>query len=68
MIAGLIRHMAGKQTKLNNQESTTSERGSEQSAMDLLSPGRKVKLLRQMQKFWPYRAAKLAPALLATTE
>ena len=58
MIAGLIRHMAGKQTKLNNQESTTSERGSEQSAMDLLSPGRKVKLLRQMQKFWPYRGGK----------
>ena len=26
--------------------------------MDLLSPGRKVKLLRQMQKFWPYRGGK----------
>ena len=58
MIFGLVRHMATKHLKVNKEETSTTSRESDQSAMDLLSPGRKVKLLRQMQKYWPYRGGK----------
>lgn len=56
MIFGLIRHMNAKQYRYQSSKDETLNGGEEkQSAMDLLSPGKQVKLLRQMQKFWPYR-------------
>ena len=53
-IAGLVRHIAAKAYRRQEREEVKAER-SDQEFFDLLSPGKQLKLIRQMEKFWPYR-------------
>jgi hypothetical protein len=58
VIAGLVRFIANKARAQQESAERVEEprSGGETGPMDLLSPGQQRKLLRTMQKFWPYRA------------
>lgn len=54
MIAGLVRHIARKAQVREERDQRAVERSGE-SPMDLLSPGKQIKVLAQMSEFWPFR-------------
>ena len=59
MIAGLVRHIANKSAKRAERESLKEEKLSGESPFDLLSPGKQLKLLRQMEPYWPFRGGEV---------